>query len=215
MLSSRDVCQISCRPVPFAPAPSVAPAVVAPAVQPGAAGRRDTSRRSRSRRDRSRRARSRQSVVVLALIVLVVVLDQAAKWWAWRHLLWTRINPGGDALVGRTIGAWYAGPVTGPLLDLLDCGLVGTCRRQGSRRPDDRGLGQQPVGPAGHPLLDRPGQRPRRGRFHPPRPALLQLRGLLHHRLHVALRAGRWLPGHTGGVAAGRGRERPADVTQG
>jgi lipoprotein signal peptidase len=64
-------------------------------------------------------------VVVLALIVLVVVLDQAAKWWAWRHLLWTRINPGGDALVGRTIGAWYAGPVTGPLLDLLDCGLVG------------------------------------------------------------------------------------------
>ena len=63
--------------------------------------------------------------MVLALLVMVVVLDQAAKWWAWRHFLWTRINPGGDALVGRTIGAWYEGPVTGPLLDLLDCGLLG------------------------------------------------------------------------------------------
>jgi lipoprotein signal peptidase len=64
-------------------------------------------------------------VVVLALLVLVVVLDQAAKWWAWRHFLWTRINPGGDVLVGRTIGGWYADPVPGRVLDLLDCGLLG------------------------------------------------------------------------------------------
>jgi lipoprotein signal peptidase len=63
-------------------------------------------------------------VVVLALLVVVVVLDQAAKWWAWRHVPGTRINPGGDILVGRTIGAWYAGPVTGALLDLLDFGLL-------------------------------------------------------------------------------------------
>jgi lipoprotein signal peptidase len=63
-------------------------------------------------------------VVVLALLVVVVVLDQAAKWWAWRHVSWTRINSGGDVLVGRTIGAWYAGPVTGALLDLLDFGLL-------------------------------------------------------------------------------------------
>jgi lipoprotein signal peptidase len=62
--------------------------------------------------------------VVLALLIVVVVLDQAAKWWAWRHLSWTRINSGGDALVGHTIGAWYAGPVTGALLDLLDFGLL-------------------------------------------------------------------------------------------
>jgi len=61
---------------------------------------------------------------VLALIVAVVVLDQAAKWWAWRHFSWTRINSGGDVLVGRTIGAWYAGPVTGAVLDLLDFGLL-------------------------------------------------------------------------------------------
>lgn len=63
-------------------------------------------------------------MVVLALIAVVVVLDQAAKWWAWRHVPWARINSGGDVLVGPTIGAWYAGPVTGALLDLLDFGLL-------------------------------------------------------------------------------------------
>jgi lipoprotein signal peptidase len=62
--------------------------------------------------------------VVLALLVAVVVLDQAAKWWAWRHFSWTRINSGGDALTGRTIGKWYAAPVTGAVLDLLDFGLL-------------------------------------------------------------------------------------------
>ena len=63
-------------------------------------------------------------MVVPALLVVVVAVDQAAKWWAWRHLSWTRINSGGDVLVGRTISAWYAGPVTGALLDLLDYGLL-------------------------------------------------------------------------------------------
>ncbi len=63
-------------------------------------------------------------MVVLALLVAVLVLDQAAKGWAWRHVSWTKINSGGDILVGRTMGAWYAGPVTGALLDLLDFGLL-------------------------------------------------------------------------------------------
>ena len=62
--------------------------------------------------------------MVLALLVVVVALDQAAKWWAWRHFSWTRINSGGDALTGRTIGKWYADPVTGAVLDLLDFGLL-------------------------------------------------------------------------------------------
>jgi lipoprotein signal peptidase len=62
--------------------------------------------------------------VVLSLLVMVLAVDQAAKWWAWRHVSWTRINSGGDVLVGDTIGAWYAGPVTGALLDLLDFGLL-------------------------------------------------------------------------------------------
>jgi lipoprotein signal peptidase len=63
-------------------------------------------------------------VAVLTLLAMVVVLDQAAKWWAWRHFPETRINSGGDAVIGRTIGAWYAAPVTGAVLDLLDFGLL-------------------------------------------------------------------------------------------
>ncbi len=62
--------------------------------------------------------------MVLTLLIAVVMLDQAVKWWAWRHVSWTKINSGGDALVGRTIGAWYAGPVTGALLDAADFGLL-------------------------------------------------------------------------------------------
>jgi lipoprotein signal peptidase len=62
--------------------------------------------------------------MVLALMAGVVVTDQAAKWWAWRHLSDVVINSGGDILVGPRIGAWYASPVGGALLDLLDFGLL-------------------------------------------------------------------------------------------
>jgi hypothetical protein len=55
---------------------------------------------------------------------MVVVLDQAAKWWAWRHVSWTTINSGGDLLAGPVIGAWYTGRVSGALLDLVDFGLL-------------------------------------------------------------------------------------------
>jgi lipoprotein signal peptidase len=104
MLSSRDVPQDLRRLRQLARTPSAYPVV-----QPRRARRQDGAS---------------PGVVVLALLIVVVVLDQAAKWWAWRHLSWTRINSGGDALVGHTIGAWYAGPVTGALLDLLDFGLL-------------------------------------------------------------------------------------------
>lgn len=67
---------------------------------------------------------TRPHALVLALIAAVVVLDQAVKWWAWRHVPGARINSGGDALVGSTIGRWYAAPVSGALLDLLDFGLL-------------------------------------------------------------------------------------------
>jgi len=62
--------------------------------------------------------------MVLALVAVVVLVDQAAKWWAWRHIPWTKINSGGDLIVGPKIGTWYADPVTGALLDLLDFGLL-------------------------------------------------------------------------------------------
>jgi lipoprotein signal peptidase len=61
---------------------------------------------------------------VLALVTAVIVLDQAVKWWAWRHVAGAKINSGGDVLVGHTIGAWYAASVAGALLDLLDVGLL-------------------------------------------------------------------------------------------
>ena len=62
--------------------------------------------------------------MVLALLAAVVIADQAAKWWAWRHAPMVLINPGGDMLVGRTVSAWYASPVGGALLDLLDFALL-------------------------------------------------------------------------------------------
>ncbi|WP_410590516.1 signal peptidase II [Amycolatopsis sp. lyj-23] len=60
----------------------------------------------------------------VAAVVLVVLTDQLAKWWAWREIPQVRINYGGDPLVGPAVGAWYAGPVTGALLDLLGAGLL-------------------------------------------------------------------------------------------
>jgi lipoprotein signal peptidase len=75
---------------------------------------------------RAAAGKPRQRLIVLTAVAAVVVLDQAMKWWAWRHVPGARINAGGDVLVGPTIGKWYAEPVTGSLLDLLDFGLLGT-----------------------------------------------------------------------------------------
>jgi hypothetical protein len=65
-----------------------------------------------------------QRRMVITLLASVIVLDQAAKWLAWRHVSGAEINPGGDVFTGRTIGGWYSGPVTGALLDLLDFGVL-------------------------------------------------------------------------------------------
>src|ERR1700733_13201620 len=106
------MCMLSPRDVPWTPRglpPPARPPSAAPAGQPRAARQRD---------------RTGPSAVVLALIAAVVVVDQAVKWWAWHHVPWTKINSGGDVLVGRTVGAWFADPVVGALLDLLDFGLL-------------------------------------------------------------------------------------------
>lgn len=68
--------------------------------------------------------RRRQRAVLLALLASVIVADQAAKWWGWRHVPGVKINPGGDLLTGPRVGRWFAEPVPGALLDLLDVGLV-------------------------------------------------------------------------------------------
>jgi lipoprotein signal peptidase len=71
-----------------------------------------------------RRTGRRPWPVALAPLAMVIVLDQAMKWWAWRHVSGTAINFGGNFLVGHTVSQWYADPVTGALLDLLDVGLL-------------------------------------------------------------------------------------------
>lgn len=77
-----------------------------------------------SRREAERKRRLRQRLIVLTLLASVIMVDQAAKWWAWRHVPGVCINPGGDFLTGHAIGRWYANPVTGALLDLADFALV-------------------------------------------------------------------------------------------
>jgi lipoprotein signal peptidase len=70
------------------------------------------------------KAGSRQRLMALTVLAAVIVLDQATKWWAWRHVAGAEINPGGDFLVGHKVGQWYDAPVTGALLDLLGVGLL-------------------------------------------------------------------------------------------
>lgn len=62
--------------------------------------------------------------LVLVLLATVIVIDQAVKWWAWRHASDPFINYGGNPLTGETVSGWYAGPTTGALLDLLDFGVL-------------------------------------------------------------------------------------------
>jgi len=76
------------------------------------------------RRETEAKKRISQRFMVFTLLAAIIVVDQAAKWWAWRHFTGVMINSGGDFLTGPTIGRWYANPVTGALLDLMDFVLV-------------------------------------------------------------------------------------------
>jgi lipoprotein signal peptidase len=120
----------------------------------------DTRAGSAPSRAAERGYRPGQWSVLVALLAAAIVLDQATKWWAWRHVPGAMINAGGDWLVGSTASGWYEGRVTGALLDLLDSGLVGIglsvlIRRQ---RPTAVLLsGTLMVGGWGSNLLDRLG----------------------------------------------------------
>ena len=74
--------------------------------------------------DAAVRTRFGQHRLVIGLLVAVVVLDQATKWWGWRNVPWAVINAGRTWSPGPTPGDWYSGPVTGALLDFLDFGLL-------------------------------------------------------------------------------------------
>lgn len=64
-------------------------------------------------------AGSRQARYVLAILTVVLLVDQLTKWWAWRHIPDVVINRGGTWLLGHTVGSWYCGDLSGALLDLL------------------------------------------------------------------------------------------------
>ena len=68
--------------------------------------------------------RLRRRLIVLGVLTAVIAVDQAAKWWAWRHVAGVDVNPGGDMLTGIRISRLYAKPASGALLDLADFGLV-------------------------------------------------------------------------------------------
>ncbi len=86
--------------------------------------RRDTTVAAAPPLDPGRGDQRRLRLIALTVLAAVIVLDQAAKWWAWRHVAGAEINPGGDPLVGHVVGDWYGAPVAGALLDLLDAGLL-------------------------------------------------------------------------------------------
>jgi lipoprotein signal peptidase len=102
----------------------------------------------------------KQRLMVTAVLAAVIALDQATKWWAWRHLSGVRINTGGDFLVGATVGRWYAAPVTGAVLDLLDVGLLSVALSVLVRRQRPAAVvvpGALIIGGWGSNLLDRLG----------------------------------------------------------
>lgn len=69
-------------------------------------------------------SRRKWVATVTVLLVAVVALDQATKFWAWRHAPVAHVNVGANPFVGRVIGGWYADPVTGAVLDLMDFALL-------------------------------------------------------------------------------------------
>lgn len=62
----------------------------------------------------------------MALLAVVILIDQATKWWGWRHVATPIINPGSDLIAGRVIGQWYEDPLAGAFLDLSGLGVLTT-----------------------------------------------------------------------------------------
>jgi lipoprotein signal peptidase len=65
----------------------------------------------------------RQRVTALGLVWAVIVVDQATKWWAWRHVPVIYINSGSTWPIGEPVTGWLAGATSGRLLDVAAVGL--------------------------------------------------------------------------------------------
>jgi lipoprotein signal peptidase len=68
--------------------------------------------------------RRRQGAMTLRLLAAVVLLDQATKWWGWRHVPGAMVNTGSTWLIGDPVKGWVSDPVWGRLLDLLGLALL-------------------------------------------------------------------------------------------
>jgi lipoprotein signal peptidase len=79
--------------------------------------------------------RTQQAAAVAAVSAAVILVDQLAKAWAWRHLVATRINPGGDGLLGAQVGNWLASPLPGAAFDVVDVTLLLAAFAMLLRRP--------------------------------------------------------------------------------
>jgi lipoprotein signal peptidase len=66
----------------------------------------------------------RQWRIVLVILGVVLIVDQALKAWAWREVPGALVNTGGDPLVGTVIDHWYRDRAQGAALDLLGAGLL-------------------------------------------------------------------------------------------
>jgi lipoprotein signal peptidase len=102
----------------------------------------------------------RQGAMTLGLLFAVVVLDQASKWWGWRHAPMAIINTGSSWFIEGPVSEWVSSPVTGPLIDLLGVGLlsvIGSVLVRRRRRPLLLVAGALMISGWGSNLLDRLG----------------------------------------------------------
>src|SRR5437870_9295201 len=57
--------------------------------------------------------------MLVAVFVVVIGTDQAAKWWVWRHFDGSLINSGGYIHLSPAIRSWFANPVSGAFADVV------------------------------------------------------------------------------------------------
>jgi lipoprotein signal peptidase len=76
-----------------------------------------------------------QARVVCALFAVVIVTDQATKWFAWRHVPTVLINQGGFIALGHGVRAWFAAPTAGAVANVVGALLVAAGLAVLLRRP--------------------------------------------------------------------------------
>lgn len=73
------------------------------------------------------------------VVAVVVVADQAVKWWAWRHVTGAVINDGGYILLGSTVRSWFAHPAGGAVFEVVGAAALLVAGWWLMRRPHPSG----------------------------------------------------------------------------